>query len=483
MLVVMVHRLFSVFVLKRNHGMRILQRWDDALGAYTVKASQASSLHLVLEATLGTLDEHMHLLFPALIRLFKVDAPVDIRRAAIKTLTRLIPRVQVTGYISSLVHHLKLVLDGCNFSYEPSINRKNDELRKDVVDALCCLANALGGGGFHHFYPITSQVIIEASTTASQKQLVRSLEMAFSAPNVPPEILATLLNLAEFMEHDEKPLPIDIRLLGALADKALHYKEMVFEGARTKKMDANLVAVVEDLIHINNQLHQHEAAVGILTYAQQHLGVQLKESWMRCLAALARWEELNNLCKEYWTPAEPSARLEMAPALMLHGTWESGIRWQNMCLDCMMAMKLLVEMEAVVVHSLGQCFWSGGGSMMKLVNVLREQGSAWQQSLLHWSVSPFSGVTSSYFKLDRQIPAMTTLDLKARKSLFKFCSSSKSASPDLVECRDLELAVPGTCHCDGKGYAFLLKGHEDLCQDECMIQWENPAHEASMNRA
>ncbi|CAN0880323.1 AP-4 complex subunit epsilon [Linum grandiflorum] len=33
--------------------MRILQRWDNALRAYTVKASQASSLHLVLEATLG----------------------------------------------------------------------------------------------------------------------------------------------------------------------------------------------------------------------------------------------------------------------------------------------------------------------------------------------------------------------------------------------------------------------------------------------
>lgn len=43
----------------------------------------------------GTLDEHMHLLLPALIRLFKVDASVDIRRAAIKTLTKLIPRVQV----------------------------------------------------------------------------------------------------------------------------------------------------------------------------------------------------------------------------------------------------------------------------------------------------------------------------------------------------------------------------------------------------
>ncbi|KAI9110481.1 hypothetical protein K1719_018347 [Acacia pycnantha] len=74
------------------------------------------------------------------------------------------------------------------------------------------------------------------------------------------------------------------------------------------------------------------AAVGILTHAQQQLDFQLKESWyeklqrwddalkaytakasqatsphlvldatlgrMRCLAALARWEELNNLCKE-----------------------------------------------------------------------------------------------------------------------------------------------------------------------------------------
>ncbi|RID62623.1 hypothetical protein BRARA_E01684 [Brassica rapa] len=188
---------------------------------------------------------------------------------------------------------------------------------------------------------------------ASQTQLVRSLEMAFSSPNIPPEILATLLNLAEFMEHDEKPLPIDI---------PLHYKEMEFEGPRSRRMDANPVAIVEALIHINNQLHQHEAAVGILTYAQQHLDVQLKESWyeklqrwddalkaytlkasqtsnphlvleatlgkMRCLAALARWEELNNLCKEYWSPAEPSARLEMAP-MAANAAWNMG-EWDQM---------------------------------------------------------------------------------------------------------------------------------------------------------
>ncbi|KAJ6985134.1 hypothetical protein NC653_023190 [Populus alba x Populus x berolinensis] len=471
-----------------------------------------------LEVFGGTLDEHMHLLLPALIRLFKVDASVDIRRAAIKTLTRLIPCVQVIGHISALVHHLKLVLDG-----------KNDELRKDAVDALCCLAHALGED-FTIFIPSIHKLLLkhrlqhkefeeiegrlrrreplilgstaaqrlsrrlpvevisdplndmendpyddgvdmqrhlsghqvndsqlrtagEASqrstkedwaewmrhlsiellkespspalrtcarlaqlqpfigrelfaagfvscwaqlNEASQKHLVRSLEMAFSSQNIPPEILATLLNLAEFMEHDEKPLPIDIRLLGALADKchafakALHYKEMEFEGSLSKKMDANPVAVVEALIHINNQLHQHEAAVGILTYAQQNLDVQLKESWyeklqrwddalkaytvkasqvssphlvleatlgrMRCLAQLARWEELNNLCKEYWTPAEPSARLEMAP-MAAHAAWNMG-EWDQMA----EYVSRLDDGDETKLRGLGNTAASGDGS-------------------------------------------------------------------------------------------------------------------------
>lgn len=55
--------------------------------------------NLIKGPLVGTLDEHMHLLLPALIRLFKVDASVDVRRAAIKTLTRLIPRVQVDNCI------------------------------------------------------------------------------------------------------------------------------------------------------------------------------------------------------------------------------------------------------------------------------------------------------------------------------------------------------------------------------------------------
>ncbi|URD99450.1 Rapamycin binding domain [Musa troglodytarum] len=438
----------------------------------------------------GTLDERMHLLLPSLIRLFKVEASVDVRCRAINTVTKLIPRVQVSGHVSSLVHHLILVLDG-----------NNDELRRDAADALCCLAYALGEdftkyirmidkllskhhlrhrdfdeikrrlkrreppildslsvqkltqnvpaevisdplndiesdpyeeGNEVHRQPRNHQVndlrlrtageASQRSTTedwaewmrhfsiellrespmpalrtcarlaqlqpsvgrelfaagfascwaqmneTSQEQLVRNLKTAFSSQNIPPEILATLLNLAEFMEHDEKPLPIDTRLLGALAEKcrafakALHYKEMEFEAACSKKMGANPVTVVESLIHINNQLHQHEAAVGILTYSQQYLDVQLKESWyeklqrwddalkaytlkssqasspiqnldatlgrMRCLAALARWEELSALCREQWTAAEPAARLEMAP-MAANAAWNMG-EWDHM---------------------------------------------------------------------------------------------------------------------------------------------------------
>lgn len=51
-----------------------------------------------------------------------------------------------------------------------------------------------------------------------QDYLVRSLETAFQSPNIPPDILQILLNLAEFMEHDDKALPIDIRTLGSLAE-------------------------------------------------------------------------------------------------------------------------------------------------------------------------------------------------------------------------------------------------------------------------
>ncbi|MED6119140.1 hypothetical protein PIB30_009243 [Stylosanthes scabra] len=91
-------------------------------------------------------------------------------------------------------------------------------------------------------------------------------------------------------------------------------------------------------------------------------------------------------------------------------------------------------------------------------------------------------------KIDKQLQSLTTLDLEA-------------VSPELLECRNLELAVPGTYRADapvvtiasfarqlvvitskqrprkltihgsdGEDYTFLLKGHEDLRQDERVMQ-------------
>ena len=64
--------------------------------------------------------------------------------------------------------------------------------------------------------------------------------------------------------------------------KALHYKELEFQESPG--------TAVEALISINNQLRQPEAAIGVLTVAQQTLNVDLKvwESMSHCRARCHR---------------------------------------------------------------------------------------------------------------------------------------------------------------------------------------------------
>ena len=176
-----------------------------------------------------------------------------------------------------------------------------------------------------------------------QEDLVHSLELALVSPQIPPEILQVLLNLAEFMEHDDKPLPIDIGTLGIYAGKchayakALHYKELEFEEEKTPN-------VVEALISINNQLQQTDAAVGILRSAQKYRDFELKETWfeklgrwddaldaytareledpdsfeatmgrMRCLHALGEWDMLEDMVQAKWSFASVEHKRMIAP--------------------------------------------------------------------------------------------------------------------------------------------------------------------------
>ncbi|KAG0064947.1 phosphatidylinositol kinase- protein kinase tor1 [Linnemannia elongata] len=189
-----------------------------------------------------------------------------------------------------------------------------------------------------------------------KEELARALETALVAPNISPEITQILLNLAEFMEHDDKPLPIDIRTLGEYAAKshafakALHYKELEF-------LTEPSTNAIEELIGINNNLQQPDAAAGILTHALLHHDFELKEAWyerlqrwedalaayerkqlenpndlsltiqrMRCLHALGEWEALSSLAQVKWgnSPAQVRRRMASfaAAAAWGLGQWE-----------------------------------------------------------------------------------------------------------------------------------------------------------------
>ncbi len=60
-------------------------------------------------------------------------SPVEIRRAALVSCRRLLPRMHLAGYSSNILHPLLRVLDG-----------GVDELRTDALDTICSLALALG---------------------------------------------------------------------------------------------------------------------------------------------------------------------------------------------------------------------------------------------------------------------------------------------------------------------------------------------------
>lgn len=191
-----------------------------------------------------------------------------------------------------------------------------------------------------------------------KEDLVKNMEAALVSPNIPPEILQILLNLAEFMEHDEKPLPMDIRTLAHYAQKchafakALHYKELEFIQEPSSQ-------TIESLISINNHLQQTDAAIGILKHAQRHHNLPLKETWfeklhrwedalesynkktgeeansievtlgkMRCLHALGEWEQLSKIAQEKWTNSPNEVRRAVAP-LAAAASWGLG-QWERM---------------------------------------------------------------------------------------------------------------------------------------------------------
>ena len=172
-------------------------------------------------------------------------------------------------------------------------------------------------------------------------ELIGSIETAFASSSTPPEILQQLLNLAEFLEHEERPLPIDIHTLGAYAykchafAKALYYKELEFKtllhqrqqsGSESEHAASNKAklpddsfatsiahhSAIESLISINHQMQQPDAAIGLLEYAQHAHGLVLQGVWYE---KLNRWDDA---LREYEKRLQDANRLEYN--LLRHST-------------------------------------------------------------------------------------------------------------------------------------------------------------------
>ena len=79
------------------------------------EAERAGSWDLVrpalgaLESLGSAVDDSLHLLLPSMVRLISPAAsstPAEVRRAALRSLRRLIPRMQLGGYASAVLHPL-----------------------------------------------------------------------------------------------------------------------------------------------------------------------------------------------------------------------------------------------------------------------------------------------------------------------------------------------------------------------------------------
>ncbi|PAV75947.1 hypothetical protein WR25_21280 [Diploscapter pachys] len=169
-----------------------------------------------------------------------------------------------------------------------------------------------------------------------------------------PEVVQTVLNLSEFMDHSEKgPLPIKYLDLATAAEemrayaKALRYTELQI----LQKPEADLsVDDLQALITYANKLNVQENAAGVVRYAEMHnMQIPMQGRWyeklnhweraldcyereetndqdttlhqLRCLEALGRWTDLNEKASQKST-IDPKMAVIAARGAWAVGDWE-----------------------------------------------------------------------------------------------------------------------------------------------------------------
>uniref|UniRef100_F1KPT5 Serine/threonine-protein kinase TOR n=1 Tax=Ascaris suum TaxID=6253 RepID=F1KPT5_ASCSU len=197
-----------------------------------------------------------------------------------------------------------------------------------------------------------------------QKDLETNLKMALDGSRH-TDIIQTILNLAEFMDHSEKgPLPVGNMVLSKSAEqtrayaKALRYTELHIREKFTKSPDAEHCTA---LITYANKLNVQEVAAGVVALAEKHnMQIRMQGRWyeklnewekalemyetektvsdevymheMRCMEALGQWSELNVFSKKVFTElattVEPERKQKMS-IIAARGSWAVG-DWETM---------------------------------------------------------------------------------------------------------------------------------------------------------
>ena len=154
------------------------------------------------------------------------------------------------------------------------------------------------------FVSIWDEIFSHCETASGEDNpLTNGLETTLKSPQIPGHIRQSLLNLAEFMDMQDKRLPLDIQLLAKQAEaanmfaKCLHYREIEFNSKNIKPSSE----CIEALITVNTQLGMREAASGVLTFVGiHHAHIKIEPYW---LEKLARWQDAHKsyaqLCLEW----------------------------------------------------------------------------------------------------------------------------------------------------------------------------------------
>lgn len=325
-----------------NNEMR-----NTAMETLTALAYQLGLSYTIFIPVVSKVLEQQHLSYPKYNQLAtkllngeRLPQDIVVANSTIDNTAEEAPLAETTKLAVNL-QHLKQAWDTSKVSnsedWKEWLRRMSVELMRESPSHALRACRALADSLETLAQELFNSAFVSCWTELSDQyrdDLIFHMEIAFQSPDVPDQVVHALLNLAEFMEHDDKALPINIRLLGDRAlkfhayAKALHYKEAEFLSDSSSQ-------IIVDLIDINTKLQQSDAAFGALTYAREHHLTDISsndssewleklhrweealyaysrridsegETWearygqMRCLHALGEWERLLDVVKQRW---------------------------------------------------------------------------------------------------------------------------------------------------------------------------------------